>query len=238
AAVAVRIEKVRAHLLAAGLNAGAGRWALAAVHAGHPAEDLQPIDAALAKRDPQVDAALRALLAAVRDRVAARDPSVATTIASADRTLDDAERTVAGEAASTPQLRAAVASELLELATTEYSDGVANAKVQEESEYQDAYAFLARARALAPDIDPALAAAIPSITPPATPLAADRVEALVDDAKEVLAAVAGPAYAAPSTTDLTPLLSHLDAASASATPADAPAATEALAAFRGTWTQV
>jgi len=36
AAVAVRVEKVRAHLLAAAGNAAAGRWDLAVVHVGTP----------------------------------------------------------------------------------------------------------------------------------------------------------------------------------------------------------
>ena len=237
AAVAVRIEKVRAHLLAAGENADAGRWALAATHAAHPAEDLQPIDAALTKRDAPLDATLRARLASVREAIAARD-AVADAIAAADRTLAEALPVIAGDDAATPAFRAAVASELLELATTEYADGVAGSKLQEESEYQDAYAFLSRARALAPDIDPELVAAMPSIVPPATLVEADRVEALVDDARDALAAISGPAYAATSTNDLSPLISQLDAASASVTSADAHAAAESLTAFRGTWTQV
>src|SRR5512132_3142309 len=102
ALVAVRIENLRAHLLASAENAAAGRWELAAVHAGHPAEDLQPIDAALSKIDPQADATLRARIAAVRDAVAARDPSLAATIADADRLLEDAEQRIAGDAAGTP----------------------------------------------------------------------------------------------------------------------------------------
>jgi high-affinity iron transporter len=238
ATVAVRVEKVRAHLLAAAGNATVGRWDLAAVHAAHPAEDLQPIDAALSAIDPQADAALRARLTAVRDAAAAHDVTIGTAIASADRALASAAMTIAGDRANTPAFDAAVASELLELATTEYSDGVANARLQEETEYQDAYAFLARAHALVPDLDPLLLAALPSLAPPAALVAADRVEALVDDEKDVLATVAGPAYAQETNTDLSPLLSHLDTAGAAATSADASAATEALAAFRGSWTQV
>lgn len=236
--VTVRVEKVRAHLAAAAGNAAAGRWVLAAVHAAHPAEDLGPIAAALSAIDPQADAALRARLAGVRDAVAARDTAVASVIASADEALANAETTILGELGNTPAFKAAVASELLELATTEYADGVANAKLQEESEYQDAYAFLTRARAFAPDLDPALVAAIPSLTPPSTLLPAERVEALVDDAKVALARVAGTAHTNDINTDLSSLLPHLDTAGAAAASADAPAATEALSAFRGSWTQV
>ncbi len=238
ALVAVRIEKVRAHLLAAAENAAAGRWDLSAVHAAHPAEDLQPIDSALAKRDAPMDAALRAQLASVRDAVAAHDASFAGAVAAADGTLESAERLVAGGVADTPAFRAAVARELLELSTTEYADGVADGKLQELSEYQDAYAFLARARALVPDLDPALLAAMPAVTPPATLLTAERVEALVDGEKDALAAVAGAPYAAAAVNDLSPLLTHLDAASEAATAGDARAASESLLAFRGTWTQV
>ncbi len=238
AAVAVRIEKVRAHLLAASLNAGAGRWELAAVHAAHPAEDLQPIDAALAKRDAPADAALRADLIAVREAIAARSADLAVVIAAADRALADATITIAGVSAGTAQFRAAVAAELLEFANTEYSDVVVNGAVQEESEYQDAYAFFAQAHALWPDLAPALVAAIPSITPPAALLAPDRVEALVDEARDALATAAGPAYAAATTNDLSSLLSHLDAAGAAVSSADAPAASLALTEFRGSWTQV
>ena len=235
--VAVRIEKVRAHLLAAEANAAAARWELAAVHAGHPAEDMQPIDAALSKIDPQADATLRARIAAIRDAVAARDPSLAARVADADRLLEDAERRIAGDASGTPQFRAAVAAELVEMAETEYAEAVVDGRLQELSEYQDAYAFLARARALA-SIDDALTAALPAIMPPAALLPADRVEALVDKARDDLLAIAGPAYAPPATTDLSPLLSHLDTASASVGAADAPAAREAMLSFRGTWTQV
>jgi high-affinity iron transporter len=238
AAVAVRIEKVRAHLFAASLNAAAGRWELAAVHAGHPAEDMQPIDAALAKRDAPADAELRARIIAVRDAVAAHSADTAATIAAADDALARAETTIAGEISGSEAFRAAVAGELLELATTEYAEGIVNATLQEESEYQDAYAFLSRAHALWPDLDPALLAAIPSITAPAKPIAADRVEALVDGAKDTLAPIAGAAYAGSTNTDLTSLLSHLDTASAAASSADAHAASEALTAFRGTWTNV
>lgn len=237
-AVAVRIEKVRAHLSAAAALAATGDWALAAAHAGHPAEDMQAIDAALSSVDPQADAALRAELIAIRDAVAAKSGDVATLVIDADRTLAAAERAIGQGAADTGAFRAAVASDLLELATTEYDEGVANGSVQQLSEYEDAYVFLARAHALVPALDPSLLAAIPSLVPPAALVAPDRVEALVDAAKDALAPIAGTTYAPAPADDLAPLLATIDTAAAHVDRGDASAANAAVLAFRGSWTQV
>lgn len=260
--VALRIEKVRSHLLAASENAAGGRWDLAAVHAAHPAEDMQPIDAVLSKRDAAADAALRAQLAAIREAVAAGNAAgtigaanavrVAGAIEAADTMLGAAARTIAGERTADPRFDLAVAAELLEMVETEYAEAVVDGRLVEVTEYQDAYAFLTRARALAlsdagtlGDDAPALraavdalAAAMPAITPPSAPTAAERVEALVDEARGLLVAAIGPAYGASATSDLSPLLAQLDGATAAIASRDVPAAAEALTAFRGTWTQV
>ena len=236
--VAVRIEKVRAHLFAAAEDAAAGRWDLAATHAAHPAEDLQAIDSALSRKDSRADAALRAELMAVRDAAAAQDARIAETAAAADRSLASAERLIAGAAADAEPFRAAVASELLELSTTEYSEAVVDGKLRAESEYQDAYAFLTRAHALAPSVDAALLAALPGITPPSSLVAPDAYEALVDEQKDALARVSGTAYARAKTTDLAPLATSLDSAWTALGAGDASAAANALTTFRGEWTQV
>lgn len=235
--VAVHIEKIRAHLLAARENAAAGRWELAATHAAHPAEDLQPIDSALSKRDAQTDATLRGQLIAVRDAANAHDPGIADAVTAADRTLESATRTIAGDAAGSDAFRAAVASELLELSTTEYSDAVSDGRLVAESEYQDAYAFLARARALVPAIDGELAAALRTISPPAVLVDAARYETLVDAEKGALADVSSAAYGT-AKDDPTALMAALDATSAAIERGDATAAADAIAAFRGEWTQV
>jgi high-affinity iron transporter len=235
--VAVRIEKVRAHLLAAREDAAAGRWDLAATHAAHPAEDLQPIDSALSKRDARADATLRGQLIAVRDAANAHDAAISDAVNAADRTLETAARTIAGDAAATEAFRAAVASELLELSTTEYSEAVSGGKLVAESEYQDAYAFLIRARILVPAIDGDLAAALPTVTAPATLIDAARYESLVDAEKDALADVSGAAYGT-RTDDTTALIGALDATSAAIERGDAAAAADAITSFRGEWTQV
>lgn len=237
-ALAVRIEKVRAHLLAAAADAAAGRWDLAATHAAHPAEDLQPIDSALSKKDAQADAALRAQLIAVRDAANAHDGRIADAVASADRSLAAATRTIAGSIVESDAFRAAVASDLLELSTTEYSEAVVDGRLQAESEYQDAYAFLTRAHALAPSLDAALVAALPAIAPPSSLVDADTYEGLVDEQKDALAQVSGAAYAPPKTTDLAPLGTSLDTAWTALDTGDTTGAASALASFRGEWTQV
>lgn len=234
----MRIEKVRAHVLAASLNAAGGRWDLAATHAAHPAEDMQPIDAALSRRDAQLDATLRARIIEVRDAANARSASFAAVASAADDTLARAEAIIVGPALDTPEFKAAVASELLELSTTEYSEGVADGRLERESEYQDAFAFLSRARALVPDIAGDVVAAVPSIAPPATLVPADRFEQLVDAEKDRLDDIAGSAYARAHGNDLAPLVKHLDEASAAIAASDARAASEAMTAFRGTWTSV
>jgi len=256
-AVALRIEKVRAHLLAADANATAGRWDLAAVHAAHPAEDLQPIDAALSKRDAEADAELRGLLIKVRETIAAhtvggtgpRDLAVASAIAAADASVAAAGRVIGGDRVSETPFRVAVAAELLELMTTEYAEGIVNGALRAESEYQDAYAFFARAQTLVGDADlgaagpairdamRALAAALPGITAPSTPVPAERVEALADEARDALVSVAGSALATTTGNDLAGLVAQLDAASTALAAGDAHGASEAMTAFRGTWVQ-
>lgn len=235
--VAVRVEKVRAHLLATRENAAAGRWDLAATHAAHPAEDLQPIDSALSKRDARADATLRAQLVAVRDAASAHDARVADAVAAADATLESALGAIAGDAAATEAFRAAVASALLELSTTEYSDAVSDGRLVAESEYQDAYAFLARARALEPAMGGELAAAVPAIVPPASLVDAARYETLVDAEKVALADLSSAAYGTQSD-DTAALIAALDATAAAIDRSDAPGAAAAMSSFRGEWTQV
>ncbi|HEY6959954.1 MAG TPA: FTR1 family protein, partial [Candidatus Limnocylindria bacterium] len=235
--VVVRIEKVRAHLLAAREDAAAGRWDLAATHAAHPAEDLQPIDSALAKRDPQADAALRAALIAVREAASAHDPAIADAVATADRALESATRLIAGDAATSEAFRSAVASGLLELSTTEYGEAVSDGRLVAESEYQDAYAFLTRARVLVPTIDGDLAAALPRIAPSAPFVAPERYEALVDAEKDALADSSAAAYGT-AKDDTGALIAALDTSSAAIDRRDAAAAADAMTSFRGEWTQV
>ncbi len=248
AGVVLRIEKVRAHLLAAARNAQASRWDLAAAHAAHPAEDMQPVGSALAKRDPQAEATLRHQLSVVRDAVAARD--VDRSIEDADALLAAAARTVAGDLVDEAGFRAAVGAQLLAMVAAEYSEAVVEGRLRNEAEYQDAYSLLTRSRALLlgdgggaipPRVLEALAGlalAMREIDPPTSPVPAERVDALVDDARGALLETAGAAYATSAADDLAPLLDALDTASAALAAGNAYEASLALTAFRGTWTQV
>jgi high-affinity iron transporter len=124
-----------------------------------------------------------------------------------------------------------------------------NGALRAESEYQDAYAFFARAQTLVADADlgaagpvlgdamRALAAALPGITAPSAPVPAERVESLVDDARDALASIAGSALTSTKTNDLAPLVARLDEASAALAVGDARAASDSMTTFRGSWTQ-
>lgn len=123
---------------------------MAAAHAAHPKSELYHVVAsALAEAGVDTDAFLAALdplpqlVAESDDREA-----VAAAYDRAFAAIDDAARTVAGDAWNTPDFTAEVIAGLLEGVAEEYAESVQNGELTNTEEYQDAYGFLQVARTL------------------------------------------------------------------------------------------
>ncbi|HET8569012.1 MAG TPA: hypothetical protein VFM93_08510, partial [Candidatus Limnocylindria bacterium] len=239
-----RVERVRGHLVAARGDAAAGRWDLAHVHAVHPTEDLPGIDRVLRAKDPGAASSLAARLAVLPTVSYSRDPA-ATAAA-----LDEAESALATvtaaalgtDAARTLAFRASVVAALVEASAAEYDESFADGGIAVLVEYQDAHAFLARARAtwaeIAPDVAAsapaareevgaaldALASLMPSLEPPQPAAPPARVRALAASVRSRLAAVGARAPEA-AAADLASAAEHLDTAVAALDLGDVPAAT-------------
>jgi hypothetical protein len=199
-AFAANIEKCKAHLaVSAELYATGDR--AAALHASHPIQEIGnkvigPASKVSAELGDKVRAALRRPSA---DLTGTTSPSqYDRVVREAAATLEEAvERVVPKERRASLAFRARVLADLLLGMATEYEEAYKAGKITQVVEYQDAYAFFMRAQAghrdLAPALrakNPALAAelgrqfaalarALPGLTPPASPMPADRMQATV-----------------------------------------------------------
>ena len=199
-AFAANIEKCKAHLaVSAELYAKGDR--AAALHASHPIQEIGnkvigPASKVSAELGDTVRAALRRPSAELKETTS---PSqYARVVREAAAALDEAvERVVPKERRASLTFRARVLADLLLGMATEYDEAYKAGKITQVVEYQDAYAFFQRAQAghrdLAPALrakNPALAAeldgqfaalarALPGLTPPASPMPADRMQATV-----------------------------------------------------------
>jgi hypothetical protein len=213
------VEMAKGHLTASRETYRKGQRIRADVHGSHPIQELgyrlwrpvAPIDAELAR---QVETALRQVSAAADSKAPNRDYDAL--VARALEVLDRAvARVVPAPVRDDPRFQAAVLNTILDSVVEEYDEAVAQGKVVLEIEYQDAWSFLQRARArwpalreriarASPDVVAAvdarlgeLARAMPSITPPATPVPADRVKAAVQAIAAALGRI-GPTTQPPS----------------------------------------
>ncbi|HXG15035.1 MAG TPA: hypothetical protein VNK50_02250 [Calidithermus sp.] len=150
------IEQTRGHLLASREVYRRGQSVRAGVHASHPIQELgyrlwRPV----ATVDRDLSARLRAALKepgqAVQNRVPAReyDALVERTEALLERTV---VRVVPDRVRSDPRFQARVIDTLLTAIDEEYTEGVAGGRVVLEIEYQDAWGFFQRLRALWPPL--------------------------------------------------------------------------------------
>src|SRR5262245_10081698 len=193
----VLLEMAKGHLLASRSTYRLNQHIRAGVHASHPIQELgyrlwrpvAAVDPALGKR---VEAGLREPGRAVDARVPASDYDGVVSRALA--LADEAERrAVPEDTRNQPIFQARVIRGLLDSVIEEYDEGVAKGQVVVEIEYQDAWGFLQRARArydtikgrlrfgdsqsakAVEDHFRTLATALPSVTPPATAIAPERV---------------------------------------------------------------
>ena len=256
-ALGVRVEQVRAHLGAAGGNAAAGRWDLAAVHASHPAEDLPAIDRMLRAKDPTASASLAARLAGVRHAADVRDlAALAAALAAADSELERVPSIVMGSGRSqTLAYRASLVAALVDATAGEYGEAYVDGAIAVEAEYQDAHSFLARARTIWGGIDADLAARaprqhgdvapsmerlaliVPSLELPRTAAPPAEVRSLAGRVRESLEAAGAGEPEAPAAS-LSGALDHLAAALAAIGARDAAAASAEVARFAAVWPDV
>jgi hypothetical protein len=199
-AFTANIEKCKAHLAVSAELYTKGDRA-AALHASHPIQEIGnkvigPASKVSAELGDKVRSALRAPSA---DLKGTTSPSqYARVVSEAAASLDQAvERVVPKERRASLTFRARVLADLLLGLVTEYKEAYNAGKITQVVEYQDAYAFFKRAQAghrdLAPALrakNPALAAeldgqfaalarVLPGLTPPPTPVPADRIQATV-----------------------------------------------------------
>ncbi len=259
-ALGAMAEEARGHLASALGDGRAGRWELAAVHAAHPGETMQAVDSALAKRDAKAAGALRQGADDVVRAAQAKD------LARLERAVADLDARYAGVAptvlgadrAADLSYRASVVASLGQAGAAEYGEAVVNGKLAEVAEYQDAYAFLARARALWSEIEPAVAAkggderdnvvaafaaldaALPGLEPPASAKSADEVAALTNTVHEELRDAVGAqtGVAAAGASELKALTKQLDGARDALAAGNVAAAQEGYRGFKAGWAAI
>jgi hypothetical protein len=197
---AANIEKCKAHLaVSAELYANGDR--AAALHASHPVQEIgNKVIGPAARTSPELGDKVRAAL-----RRPSADLAGTTSPGQYERvvretaaTLDDAaKRVVPEERRSSLAFRARVLADLLSGMATEYDEAYKAGKITQMVEYQDAYAFFKRAQAAHRHLTPALrtknpamageldgqfaalAKALPGLTPPASPIPAAHMQAMV-----------------------------------------------------------
>jgi hypothetical protein len=196
------VEQAKGHLLASREVYRRGQRVRADVHASHPIQELgyrlwRPVT----KVDPELGARVQGAFKEPGRAVAARVPSreydavVDRTLALLDRAV---ERVAPAPVRGDPRFQTQVIQALLVAIDEEYEEAVAEGRVVLEIEYQDAWGFFQRLRALWPPLrrqlsGPAagtvatvdaqmgvLATAFASIDTPATPVAVDRVKGALD----------------------------------------------------------
>jgi hypothetical protein len=201
AAFLADLEKVKAHFLASQELYAAGQSGPAGVHASHPVQEIGERVVRPIRQGAGAEAAERAR-ALLRQPGRALEPKPSAdgyrdTVAQVTAGLDDlANRTLSARVRDALAFRARVVALLVESLVEEYEQAVKAGAITQVIEYQDAWAFLQRARARYRDIGDriaarapataraldadltALAGAFPAVIPPATPLPVAEVRAL------------------------------------------------------------
>jgi hypothetical protein len=185
-------EKARGHLLVSEQLYAQAQARGGALHAAHPVQELgnrligpvRRVDAARADR-------LRETLKEPGRAIEARVPAAqyTATVARVASALDDAvTRVVGAEERAKPAFRARVLAALLDGVADEYDEAFKDGRITQVVEYQDAYGFFSRARALYDALPPSarradaemtsLAKALASREPPKEPMPARDLRAL------------------------------------------------------------
>ena len=202
---AATLEMMKGHLIAALGNSTRGQMPLAQAHAAHPLhEEYRELPDTLAKEHPALDRQLQEALTRLQQGLGGQPTGgdVARQVEAASELLDQAaEALIPAETRRTPAFQAGVLSVLLDDIAEEYAEAVQGGNVVNLAEYQDAFGFLQRARALLGPLTgrlpveararlqtrwAALEEAMPGIMPPASPASSDAVEGYVSAITAVL----------------------------------------------------
>ena len=193
--VAANLELMQGHLIASLENYKLGQTPLAQAHAAHPLhEHYSNLPATFAKDHADLNKLVQEMLARLPQSLSAKVDieTYATQVQDAARLLEQVGMIlIPAEIRATPTFQAAVLIHLLDEIAEEYSEAVKDAKVVNLPEYQDAFGFLQRARALREPVSTQmqdsdrqqmlalwtiLEETIPSIMPPSSPKSAQAIE--------------------------------------------------------------
>jgi hypothetical protein len=202
---AATLEMMKGHLIAALENSTRRQTPLAQAHAAHPLhEEYRELPDTLAKEHPALDRQLQEALTRLQQGLGSQPTGgdVARQVEAASALVDQAAGAlIPAETRRDPAFQAGVLSTLLDEVAEEYEEAVQDGKVVNLAEYQDAFGFLQRARALREPLATRLPAeerarlqarwtaleeAMPGVMPPASPASATAVEGHVSAITAVL----------------------------------------------------
>jgi hypothetical protein len=149
------LAQIRGHHLVSLELYEAGEEEGAAVHAGHPIDEiLSSVRSELEEHDPDVGNELAAVLEDGANAVASGGPAdeVSAAYEEAAGVTEDALASVVGDSAEEPSYKGSVISALLSTAAHEYEEAIGPNGVRLLVEYQDGYAFVTEARRLYEEI--------------------------------------------------------------------------------------
>jgi hypothetical protein len=188
-AFAVTLEEAKGHLVVSQELYAAGQRGRAALHAGHPVQEIgNRLIGPVRRVDPALADGVRAALKAPGRDLDQKVPAAryAETVAATLARLDAAmERVVPAASRADPGFQARVLAGLLRALAREYAEGVQDGRVTQVVEYQDAYGFFGRAQILARTLGPAARAKDAA--------AAQRVDDELATLARTFSAVGGPA---------------------------------------------
>lgn len=148
-AVVSTLYEMLGHLQASAANLEQGNWALAQVHAAHPASEYwASIATALAWNLLTIREPLDRYLDAARNQA----PDAHEKNQAAQDALHSAITTVSGSGDSAATIRAAALANLAEAIAAEFAEGVENGRLVNLEEYQDAWGFFQVLRAELPSV--------------------------------------------------------------------------------------
>lgn len=192
--IATTFELMKGHLISARENAKQGKIPLAQAHAAHPLhEEYAELPSTFAATHPALDKTLREDLTRLQQSVDGGHDATAIgkAVDGVFKHLDHSLQTVIpADIRESARFRSAVVIHLIDTIEEEYDEAVDDGKVVNVAEYQDAFGFLQRVRALANQLTDGLQAedrkqltsllksledALPTITPPASPVSSEVV---------------------------------------------------------------
>jgi molybdenum-dependent DNA-binding transcriptional regulator ModE len=153
---ATNIEFIRGHLEKVVENKKAGDNGLALAHAGHPIGEVYSlIKADVEEHDPALSTKLESSLTSIFEQIGSMSVAqLEAKVAEINARLDEAVEAVVSESErEDPAFWAVVITKLLETAEHEYEEGVQDGEVAEMVEYQDASAFIHRAKVVFESIE-------------------------------------------------------------------------------------